>query len=1267
MVESVDGLSEAGVNWEGCFAQEKEEGYLDQRVQSIGKFLTDSPFLESHKKLSHVNVLTFPSTPEELADAIVENIGVNRQALITDLKTYISSLKSTVEQDWKNYMVGFQPFIDSGALVKGSDGNYFYNPHCILPSVVGWIQNQVEADEKGFALSVTASLKSFLAGVASQVDAIAKFPYDRALFEAKVKALDLAQAQEMVDTFYAKLGMGTPPSLDHILSLSFPMEKPSHFAPKQVTNIGMAFLDPYIHINFSTPITVFPKQSLELHPSIQSPEALPLSTWWQILGDAQTYSQLIQVTAAGTAPSVNPPSLAIDVIQKLYQKTPELFPVFGGNIEMQTPKSAPPFNANALLAKGELSVGDLVGPVVTEMAGNFQPNAEQGVYYIGNTGMGIVFSNPETYNVGVDPNNWQGRTLAFKAGAEALIELRGVSSPIFINGPLEPNGTVTPTGQNSVVYQQLQKDGSAVTIPIVKNSPYMPIFTHQTAPRISIDTLGATLTGVTTFAYDQGQWKEMGSAIQTGKTPMGQLFRFEVKTNNGTEVYSIYTSALQSFTLASSALKKIVPDGTTIDQGNASQYIHYSDAVAAAKAQGVTLPPADELHWFSALIRVPGTSSVCNELIGSVDTGDQVSVVSKMPLETVEKLSHPLSEPFGLPLDQGVSWVPLRGDILETAMQGGQSTHQTTYQFYQMPFPQTTQTTYIGQLLNNFQTLKGAPPESDYASGKLPYYQSVIGVERMVPVTPQKSGEVTLTYTNSNHYGLMNPTQGPILVTDWMDQATSSELTRMVSALTDPHLAPNPTVSDQDYSIAQETETNANTALIAQKLLSLGVSGKLTLTATQETTLKGVVETFTAAAQETLGNFLGSISWDPKHNLLVSIYGNQMPAGISGDFYNSIGQDLQFTNGYFIHAASSVRLLDPTYFATPDASTPFVWDQPADTPNQAQYRARIVDALINEVEPRPTNAHTKDMFPAGRQLDNETHMFKSHGWNQPTLDGQDLESTAEAINFCRASAVWCNLQAQGAQDSGIQKSYAEDRDYHLNHAIEAVRAVQTFRLPENPTSIYQDPLVAKEMQQYGEEITFTNIAFVRKITSDTYWGPGPKDDALSPLGAACMQGINMLAPVLDAATGEKLVKTLFNEAYYDQSGNPRANPDWSQIVNSQLFTNQGWTDPKSRWGIATVIPTTLPYIARYSPNLATGILNWYANSNKQQPTVYPWHLSGNLATTMNYISEAQHYNAQDSKWVDPVSETESAQVTQYLEKMSGANLDLYIAPHTYVH
>jgi len=1210
----------------------------------------------------------FPSSPKQLADAIVDNIGVNKANLITNLKVMMGGIESTVSQDEKNYLKGFQPFIDQGQIVKDKEGEYSFDPHVLLPSVTNSITMLVGIDKKSFAESMAASLVSYLKGVASQIDPIQKFPYDKDLFKAKIVALDAADTQLLINELYLKLDMGAAPVLSQITTCTFPVEKSSPFEPKQAPNIGMDMMDPYVQINYSKEISIFPDQPLKLEPSIKSSEAVPFSPWWQILGNAQAYNELIQVTDEGTAPTANPPTLPMDVVQALYQRNPNLFPTFGGSIEVQTPSTPEIFNANILLKDGTLTVGNYVGPVMSEIIGNPQPTASQGTYYVGSTGMGILFSNPELYFLGSDAN-WQGHTLSFSPGHEVLVELYGESSPFYTNGSLTPQGTMTPTGQHSVVYQQCSSDGSSVTTPVVKNSPYMPVFTHGTAPKISIDTPDATITGISTFHHASGGWQQVGSPIATGKTPEGQLFRLEVKTSVGKEYFTVYTDQPQSFTLASSAIKKIVPDDTTFStkSNDAAQFIHYSDAAKLATKQGDPLPEVDKMNWFAATMRVANSAGAPNELVGAVGTGDLVTVVAKLPAVTVAGIADPLQENFGLPLDKGASFVPISGDVKTAGMESGQSTSQTAYQFYQSSFPGADGNVYMGQLPNNYHTLESAPQEADYASGKLPYYQTLNGVQRIVPVAPQKNSDgtysVVLSYTDSDHYGLYNAkTQSPTVVTDWMDQASSSQLNGMVSALTDPNLEPNPVVSDQDYSIAQEVETNANTALLAQKLLNLSTSGKLTLSAQQQTQLKQVVATFTTVAEQTMGVVLGSYSWDPKHNMLVSVYGNLMPSGASGDFYNDIGEDIQFTNGYFIHAAATIRQLDPKYFQTPDASTPYVWDtpDPQNIPNQAQYRARIVDALINEVEPNPENAVAAKMFPAGRQIDNDTHMFKSHGWNQPTLDGQDLESTAEAINFCQASAVWNHLQGEASTNQAVANTYALDSAYHLNHAIEGVRAAQTFRCPENKTSMYQDPLASDEMKQYGEAITFSNIAFVRKITSDTYWGPGPKGDILTPLGSACMQGINMLAQSLDAPTSEKLIKTLFSDVYFDSNKDPRTQPDWSQITQSKIFKNASWEDPKTRWGIADIIPTVLPYIARYSPNLALGILDWYREANAKDPTIYVWHLSGNGATSANYILEAENFNQQTEGWVDPVSSADKVQITNYLEQMQSETQAFHI-------
>lgn len=250
-----------------------------------------------------------------------------------------------------------------------------------------------------------------------------------------------------------------------------------------------------------------------------------------------------------------------------------------------------------------------------------------------------------------------------------------------------------------------------------------------------------------------------------------------------------------------------------------------------------------------------------------------------------------------------------------------------------------------------------------------------------------------------------------------MQNASQDSLDLLVGALTDPFLKPSPLIWDQDYSLSQQIQTNAQTAFESKTLLDLASQGTIFLTPQQKTTLTQVQSVFLSVAKERLGVFLGSLSWDSKHNLLLSIYGNEQG---DADFYNNLGQDLQFTNGYMVHAATMIRMLDPTYFATPDENTPYVWDtpNPQSIPNQAMYRPRIVNALVQEVDPTATI----DQFPRGRQLDNETHLFKSHGWNIPTLGGQDLESTAEAISFSRGGALWNHLQAEGTTDPTLKQA-----------------------------------------------------------------------------------------------------------------------------------------------------------------------------------------------------------------------------------------------------
>lgn len=1271
MVSAVEGTSEGTL---GTEVEEKEaKGSLHQIVErqilsyeefAPGKCLKYSHELhlvrphdqtEVHTKPSELfKHLTqagnpIPTTPQGLAEGIIQNIGPNRENLITNLKQIFNGILITVEGDKKNYLKGFQPYIDKGQITVHSDGSLTYDPHSLLPSVVNNIQSLIAADQKSFSSSFSTALKGYLVGVGSQINPIQNFPYDKDTYQAAIDALTEQETQVFIDTFYTQLQMGTPPVLSKLQQNVFPSSSPSPFEPKTLVNQGFDAMDSYISLNLTDPISLFPDQGPTLSPSIAS---LPFSSWWEVLGNQSSKMVGLQVLDDSSTPSVAPPSLNLQTIQALYQKTPSLFPMYGSNIENMTEGAlAPGVNANIFLKEGTLAAGNTVFLVGGAINGNPQPNGNPGIYNVGNTGTGLVFSNPESYLNGKDVN-WKGYTLTFQPGSEALAELGSTSSPIFQNGPLNPHGTITPTGENSIVYQQQNDNGETVTIPVVKNSPYLSVYTHDTAPQVFFNTLGSQISGVSTFAYQNDEWVQQGNAITSGTTPQGQLFRVEISGVKPTSYFTLYTDQPQSFTLTSSFNKRIVPDGTEIPTPQMPQYIAYTEAKAAAEKAGITLPTADEMNWFAATIQVPEEGGAPNRLVGCNSAGNQVMAVAKIPAaqatladDAEESL---LDLPPNLPIDRGVGFLPLQSDFKGVGASANGVFNQTVMTFYPTQFPGASSETYMGQLLNNFQHLNNAPDEPPF------YYQTMCGVMRMVPFSPSKTAEgtysATFAYETSENYGLYDPeTLKPTSPVDWMESASEETLQLLVGALTDPHLIPSSLIWDQDYSLSQQIQTNVQTALEAKTLLDLATAKKLTLTPQQITTLTNVQAQFLADAKERLGVFLGSLSWDPKHHLLVSIYGNEQG---SGDFYNNLGEDLQFTNGYMIHSAAMIRMLDPSYFETPDATTPYVWDTPTpgSIPNQAMYRARIVDALLQEVDP----SETTPQFPRGRQLDNETHLFKSHGWNIPTLGGQDLESTAEAINFSRGGALWNHLQAEGTTDPTIKQQYETDRNVQLNHGVLGTQAAQTFRNPAHPQSIYLDPLADPVLKEYGVDSTLSNITFVRQRTSDTYWGPGPKGFALAPLGATTMQGINMLGETLDKANAEKIVETFFYDVFHAQDKTLRETPDWSQITQSTIFQNVGWQkEPPVQTAIAVIFMTTLPFLARYSPNLSLAILSWYNQEHATNPKVFQWHPGDNLAVVMNYILQNKAANEKDPLWKDPVTESQMAEIKTALFSMMG--------------
>lgn len=215
-------------------------------------------------------------------------------------------------------------------------------------------------------------------------------------------------------------------------------------------------------------------------------------------------------------------------------------------------------------------------------------------------------------------------------------------------------------------------------------------------------------------------------------------------------------------------------------------------------------------------------------------------------------------------------------------------------------------------------------------------------------------------------------------------------------------------------------------------------------------------------------------------------------------------------------------------------------------------------------------------------------------------------------------------------------------------------ATQTFRDPAHPKSIYLDPLVDPVIKEYGSDIALSNITFVRQRTGDTYWGPGPKGLALAPLGAATMQGINMLRQTFDAANAKKLVEVFFHDVFFDRYGSSRQTLDWTQITQSTIFQNEGWQkQPPVQTAIAVIFMTTLPYLARYSPNLALAILSWYNQEHASNPKVFQWHPGNNLAVVMNYILQNKVTNETDPYWKDPVTTAEMSQIKTALFSMMG--------------
>ncbi|MGE0832190.1 MAG: hypothetical protein AB7N99_06005 [Simkaniaceae bacterium] len=1169
--------------------------------------------------------------PSALADTIYSDYqewdkqtgGENTANLKTNIENGINAFQENMDADRQGFDAALQQYLTAGQLQKeGIDYHWHFGVSSggVTRGDVGGIQSGFGAALKGMQENIPTSIQALLVGISHQVDPLPDTimsEEQKTEFRNEVSSLSPTEAQVFLQEFASKLGF-PPPNLQQISQLPKLIQDHDPLNPVSIDNPGMDQMDPYKSINYSTPISLFPqdKGALTFQPSIPSSENAPLSSWWQILGNATAHSLAITVTPKGTPPSFTPPSMSIDSIEAYYKRYPELFPTYGSNIEHQDKHEQKGENDNHFLENGTLEVGDTVYVLASIPQGNLNPKGNQGIYNIGNTGTGIVFENSEAFQIDRDDPkvNWDGRTLSYQAGSTIDTEIGGASSPLGTNGPMNPLGTLTPTGQNSVVYQQKNGDGSSVTIPIVKNSPYMPVFTENTAPTVNFHC--GTIVGVTVYANAGGQWVSEGSTT-SGTTPKGQLFRVAVTDANGAlEYYSIYTDTPQAFTLKSSTTKIIVPDGQ-IPPAQQGQYITESDA----RKLDPQLPTP--LNYYSATVKVPEGN--VNELVGTMGQGKEVTVVAKISAATVTQLKaggkDPLAQTFGLGIDQGVRYIPLSSDVGKTAMQNGQATYSTTYTFYSMDFPGASNQAYIGQLYNNYKNMDSPqkPTLQDYENG-MPYYQTMNGVERIVALAPTQNKDgtysATIQYKDSNNYGLCDSNNRPTAAVDWMDQASTDQLNAMVGALTNPTLKPNPIMEINDYAFAQEMQTDSYTAREAQKLLDLASSGKLMLSPEQLSQLQQTEQIFIQAAETKMSDMLESYGWDPKHHLLVSKFGAVDGAG---NFYNNLGQDIQFTNGYVIQAAANIRQVDPSFFETPQATTPEVWDiQTKGSIDQPQYRSRLIDALINEVDVRPGNS-ASGMFTAGSQLDNDTHEFKSHGWNLPTADGQDLESTAEALNFNQGAAQWFSQQATGATDPTLKNSYTADRDYQLNHAIETVRSSQMFRDPAYAGSIYQDPLASAEMQEYGKEIALSNISFVRKKTSATWWGPG-KDPALLPLGAACMQGINTLPTAIDPLTAQKVVDTLFPGVFTTTP------PTWSELKNSPMFQEQDWADPTKRAGISSIIPTILPMVARYSPNFAKGILDWYQGENQKNSKAYPWHDSGNAATTLNYIEAAEVAN-----------------------------------------
>lgn len=326
-----------------------------------------------------------------------------------------------------------------------------------------------------------------------------------------------------------------------------------------------------------------------------------------------------------------------------------------------------------------------------------------------------------------------------------------------------------------------------------------------------------------------------------------------------------------------------------------------------------------------------------------------------------------------------------------------------------------------------------------------------------------------------------------------------------------------------DVQIDVSSQTNLNSQYFAGKALAKYAEICLVandllkdsaLTATCVSKLKTAIGVFASNTQ------MVPLCYETSWKGLVSTAGF---SDSGADFGNTYYNDHHYHYGYFVHAASILGHIDPTWLTTANVD--------------------YVNALVRDVA-NPSNLDP--YFPVSRSFD----WFVGHSWSKgifASADGKDEESGSEDYNFAYAMKLWGIVTKNAAIHARGNIMLAVIKRYFISDLQKLIsRSMNLYMLMSQDNTVQPSQFVPNFV---------TGILFMNKADYTTYFGTNVE----------YIHGIQMipLTPISSFIRSQAYVAAEWAAKLQSIIGN--VNSGWKGI----LMANLAISNPTSAWNFFT--------------------------------------------------------------------------------------------------